>query len=93
MQHWMKLIQSNDNLSGIPAHKRGRTIPMSEVAQHCTSDDAWTVLGGRVFNITPFVPYHPGGKPELMRAAGKDATALFEEVGIIRIPCCGMIYT
>eukprot|EP01138_Halocafeteria_seosinensis_P014719 gb/GECG01015026.1/.p1 GENE.gb/GECG01015026.1/~~gb/GECG01015026.1/.p1 ORF type:complete len:436 (+),score=49.89 gb/GECG01015026.1/:1-1308(+) len=78
--HWMKLVQSNDNLSGLPAAERGKVIPLSEVAKHRTYDDAWTVLKGQVYNITPFLPYHPGGKGELMRAAGRDATELFYEV-------------
>ena len=42
--------------------------------------DAWTVLGGKVYNITPYMPYHPGGELELMKAAGRDGTRLFGEV-------------
>jgi len=42
--------------------------------------DAWTVLGGRVYNISPYAPYHPGGVPELMRCAGRDGSKLFGEV-------------
>lgn len=42
--------------------------------------DAWTALGGRVYNITPYIPFHPGGKPELLRVAGKDGTKLFGEI-------------
>jgi cytochrome b involved in lipid metabolism len=42
--------------------------------------DAWTVLGGKVYNITPYLPYHPGGEPELLKAAGRDGTRLFGEV-------------
>jgi cytochrome b involved in lipid metabolism len=42
--------------------------------------DAWTVLSGNVYNITPYIPYHPGGEPELLRAAGRDGTKLFGEV-------------
>jgi cytochrome b involved in lipid metabolism len=38
------------------------------------------VLGGKVYNITPYLPYHPGGEPELMKAAGRDGTKLFSEV-------------
>ena len=30
-----------------------------------------------MYNITPFLPYHPGGEGELMRAAGKDGGKLF----------------
>ncbi|KAH6847055.1 hypothetical protein B0I37DRAFT_287978, partial [Chaetomium sp. MPI-CAGE-AT-0009] len=42
--------------------------------------DAWTVLGGRVYNMTPYLPFHPGGEPELLRAAGRDGTRLFGEI-------------
>jgi cytochrome b involved in lipid metabolism len=34
-----------------------------------------------VFNITPYLKYHPGGVSELMRGAGVDATKLFMHVG------------
>ncbi|KAI4870168.1 hypothetical protein F4820DRAFT_286626 [Hypoxylon rubiginosum] len=42
--------------------------------------DAWTAMGGRVYNITPYLPFHPGGEPELLRAAGRDGTKLFGEI-------------
>ncbi|KAK3690149.1 hypothetical protein B0T22DRAFT_189014 [Podospora appendiculata] len=42
--------------------------------------DAWMVLGGRVYNVSPYEKFHPGGVPELLRGAGKDATQLFGEV-------------
>ena len=38
------------------------------------------MLGGKVYNISPYVPYHPGGGPELLKAAGRDGTKLFGEV-------------
>ena len=42
--------------------------------------DAWTVLGGKVYNISPYLPFHPGGEPELLRGAAKDGTKLFGEI-------------
>ncbi|KAJ5805522.1 uncharacterized protein N7503_003124 [Penicillium pulvis] len=42
--------------------------------------DAWTSYQGKVYNISPYVPYHPGGKGELLRGAGKDSAKLFQEV-------------
>lgn len=42
--------------------------------------DAWMALNGRVYNITPYAEYHPGGVPELMRGAGRDGTKLFGEI-------------
>ncbi|CAI7887176.1 unnamed protein product [Closterium sp. NIES-53] len=52
-------------------------IRMSEVKRHKKEEDAWTVVRGRVYNITPYLDFHPGGKAMLMKAAGKDCTALF----------------
>ena len=52
---------------------------MSEVAQHASLDDAWTVYRGRVFNITPYLDFHPGGVPIIMSGAGKDMTKLFQK--------------
>ena len=34
----------------------------------------------RVYNVTPYMKFHPGGISELMRGAGQDATILFDEV-------------
>ena len=34
---------------------------------------------GRVYNFTPYLPFHPGGPEELMRGAAKDAEKLFME--------------
>ncbi|CAM9676588.1 unnamed protein product, partial [Ectocarpus sp. 12 AP-2014] len=32
-----------------------------------------------VYNLTPFLHYHPGGIPEIMKGAGRDCTALFDK--------------
>ena len=42
--------------------------------------DAWSVFNGRVYNISPYLPFHPGGEPELLRCAGRDGTKLFGEI-------------
>jgi len=31
-----------------------------------------------VYDITPYLEFHPGGRVQLLRAAGKDGTHLFE---------------
>lgn len=33
----------------------------------------------QVYNITPYLKYHPGGADILMKAAGKDGTSLFNK--------------
>lgn len=49
------------------------------MAQHNTKFDCWTALNGKVYNITQYIDYHPGGVPKLMLAAGKDCTTLFNK--------------
>lgn len=52
-------------------------MTLTEVSEHATRLDAWSVFNGRVYNITPYMDYHPGGVGELMKVAGKDGTELF----------------
>lgn len=42
--------------------------------------DAWSVFSGKVYNISPYISFHPGGEAELLRAAGRDGTRMFAEV-------------
>lgn len=41
-----------------------------ELALHDKVDDAWCAINGRVYDITPYLGYHPGGEKQLMRGAG-----------------------
>ncbi|ELR03108.1 hypothetical protein VC83_03438 [Pseudogymnoascus destructans] len=80
---WAKLSEApNANLRGLPADTPYLKVTPSQL-RHYTGrkgKDAWTVLGGKVYNITPYLPYHPGGEPELMKCAGRDGTKLFAEI-------------
>jgi len=84
--HWMMKTQREPNLAGRNGAPPRRGIPMSEVAMHASEDDAWTVFRGRVFNITPYLHFHPGGVDILMEGAGKDCTALFDKS--VYFSCC-----
>ncbi|APA08852.1 hypothetical protein SS1G_02655 [Sclerotinia sclerotiorum 1980 UF-70] len=80
---WARLTTSpNSNLRGLPPSTPYLRVPPSLLKQYTgrKSKDAWTVLGGKVYNLTPYLPYHPGGEPELMKCAGRDGTRLFGEV-------------
>ncbi|KAG2500659.1 hypothetical protein HYH03_001425 [Edaphochlamys debaryana] len=74
---WLKLSKSGTDLNGLGGQALRKDISLAEVAQHKTADDAWMVLRGKVYNVTPYLRFHPGGPEILVKAAGKDATALF----------------
>ncbi|KAK9369964.1 hypothetical protein V1509DRAFT_618100 [Lipomyces kononenkoae] len=74
---WATLKNSGKDLSGRPQGIRPMQISLEELKRHSTKEDAWTTLGGKVYNISPYLRYHPGGVKELMRCAGRDGTRLF----------------
>lgn len=76
---WLKLTQTHPDLAGLKGSSNKRLISMDEVKQHKTEGDIWTVLKGRVYNISPYMKFHPGGEDMLMKASGKDCTALFNK--------------
>jgi len=54
-----------------------RTLTMDEVNKHNSEGDLWVIIEGSVYDLTAFLPDHPGGKKAIMLFAGKDATEEF----------------
>ncbi len=50
---------------------------LEEVAKHSSREDCWIVIHGKVYDVTSFIPEHPGGDA-ILQGCGKDATELFE---------------
>ena len=56
--------------------KQYNNLTPEEVKKHNKKEDAWTIIENKVYNITSWIPKHPGGEI-IMQALGKDATQLF----------------
>ncbi|CUM66334.1 uncharacterized protein PRCAT00003996001 [Priceomyces carsonii] len=54
-------------------------ITIEELKSHKTRHDCWTCINGKVYNITPYIDFHPGGPDEILKCAGKDGTSLFNK--------------
>ncbi len=57
-----------------------REITSEELATHATREDCWLAIEGTVYDVTKFIPMHPG-KDNIVIGCGKDATALFANHG------------
>lgn len=78
LMDWVRLGHSGTDLAGTS----GRVLDVTpqELAKHNKRNDCWMALKGKVYNITSYMDFHPGGEEELMRGVGTDATDLFNEV-------------
>jgi len=57
-----------------------RVLSGKEVAKHNTRDDCWIIVHGKVYDVTEFLPDHPGGSKIILKYAGKDATAEYDPI-------------
>lgn len=58
------------------ANQEEKVYSSEEVANHKTASDCWTIIDGKVYDITAYVSRHPGGN-EILRACGADGSTLF----------------
>ncbi|CAD7699720.1 unnamed protein product [Ostreobium quekettii] len=72
---WMMKSRRQPNLTGVEGFQRHLT--MEDVRKHNTEEDAWVVVKRKVYNISPYLRFHPGGVAILRTVFGKDASAMF----------------
>lgn len=76
---WIRLTRKEADLAGLGGAGLRKNISHEEVKQHASKEDAWLILRGKVYNISPYLNFHPGGAAILMREAGKDGTEAFQK--------------
>ncbi len=54
-----------------------KSYSKATVAKHHTASNCWTIVDGKVYNLTKWVAKHPGGRKRIIRMCGKDASAAF----------------
>ncbi len=52
-------------------------LTAAEVAKHNTPSDCWAVINGNVYDLTSWIPRHPGGQSVIKALCGADGTAAF----------------
>ena len=73
---WNRLLRSMSAAAfGVQTIK----VTEEELAQHNSKYDCWVAYKGKVYNITQYLPYHPGGEQILLECGGTDCTELFDE--------------
>lgn len=50
---------------------------LADVALHASANDCWTTINGSVYDLTEWIPRHPGGPQRIINICGRDGTADF----------------
>src|SRR5438094_338419 len=48
--------------------------------KHNKRNDCWVIIHNKVYDLTDFLPEHPGGIKVILKEAGKDATEAFDPI-------------
>ena len=59
---------------------QAKKLTGEEVAKHNSRDSCWVIIHGRAYDVTEFLPEHPGGPKIILKYAGKDATDEFDPI-------------
>ena len=79
LHDWKRLLARSNDLAQRKGAPLRRDITKEEVKKHNKVYDGWCILRGRVYNLGPYLAYHPGGQEILVKILGKDATSLFDK--------------
>lgn len=52
-------------------------ITASEVATHASRESCWSTINGNVYDLTSWIPKHPGGEGAILGICGKDGSGKF----------------
>ena len=89
MVTWEDRVKSSDSkrLSDLPKQDQALVdqnlsagvikLSNSEVKKHNSGGDCWSIVSGKVYNLTSFVQQHPGGIELISSICGIDGTAAF----------------
>lgn len=99
-------INSNESDNGIAAssipqdtellgsnidNSNNQIYTLTQVAENNNKSSCWTIVEGNVYNITSYIPNHPGGESKILQACGKDGTSLFNNPSEHRSNEAGLI--
>lgn len=72
---------TGDEIPALPDESNDQVLTAEVVSEYSVAESCWTIIQGNVYDITAYVPRHPGGVANIVQACGTDGTELFEGVG------------
>ncbi|HTK03324.1 MAG TPA: cytochrome b5-like heme/steroid binding domain-containing protein [Alphaproteobacteria bacterium] len=70
------VVKNNKKPETISSPTPEKTFTLEEISNHKDATSCWMAIGGKVYDVTSFIPNHPGGD-QILLGCGKDATEMF----------------
>lgn len=75
-------IQSNPSPHSLSSSSAsGLLLTLEEVSKHNSPEDCWLIINGKVYDVTNYLNFHPGGPETIIPYCGRDATQAFNTMG------------
>jgi len=74
----LRSSKANASASINKVRSKSDALTWEELEKHNVRDDCWLAVRGKVYDVTSWVPKHPGGEDTVVLNGGRDATILFE---------------
>lgn len=69
-----------DQTNSDPQVKSGRAeYSLSDIKLHSNKTSCWTAINGSVYDLTTWIPQHPGGAQAILSLCGQDGTQAFTQ--------------
>ncbi len=66
---------TNPEANGSAGGTSGTTL--AQVSQHNSRTSCWAAINGNVYDLTSWIPNHPGGEQAILQLCGTDGSAKF----------------
>lgn len=85
--YWQKQEAQEDQLAQQAAQRAQNQQPAEEqgaysiadVSQHNSRTSCWSSINGNVYDLTSWIPKHPGGEQAILSICGKDGSEKFNK--------------
>ena len=78
-QNGYNLTKTSKTLN--PKIGKSITLTLEEVKKHDSPNDCWLIISGKVYEVSNYAKFHPGGKDIFYSLCGQDATVQFQTKG------------
>lgn len=69
--------ETSSNTESTGGSSSAGSYTMAQVATHKDAASCWSVIDANVYDLTKWIPQHPGGEQAILGLCGKDGTAKF----------------